>query len=555
METLLDRLNGMNKELNDCLPQLKNENPLLYIRNRADPPTIWRDTKAVRKDLNSLQEALTNANAEDEESGVKLAVRLEDNHSNLLDWMKYNRLNQKLKTRSDPNFFLLMALSQSETPDHIPCHELLVAGTLSDSRPGLEVSDGDMPSKLHTILSTAPEGKFQEIGDVKLDKDRIFHLRRIVETDRPKWKGDQTLGDILEKDFNEFSVTARICLAATLALAYIHFETANPGFTQRRVQHYRFFSQNTELGKDDWIQPWLDNGFSSASPPDAGGSLKSQKEIEQNKVNLAQELGILLYQITCRDRIAYEDTPAGLGQASKSVSTLEFLDRVRDLCGLSAKNIVKACFCHLPRKAGQREPASLIVEEVAYALQRLANEYRKQEDAEAAMEARLSGETLAAEPVNEQGVESQQPEQEHLAQQQAPAQQEDSMAPELPAAQGISTTGDIPAAQEAPAKQEATTPPRRQQDAIPMRTLRPLPQPVLAEAPTPQLETTPDSPSPVHVPRQPQQAAPKPGKQNPQPSAVNHTKPVVFPTVPEHAPQASVTNGAPMEQQKIPVAS
>ena len=545
MERLLDRLNSMNEELERCLPQLSNEKPLLYIRNGADPPTIWEDTETVRADLSDLDEALTIANAKDDGFPVKLAVRLEDNHNGVLDWVKHNRLDRDLRKRQHPNFFVLMALSQSQTPDRVSYHECLVAGTLSNSRPELEVGDGDLPAKLRTILPVEPRGKFQEVGDLKSDQYRIFNLRRIVETDRPAWKGVQTLGDIVEK--SQFSVASRIRLAARLALAFIHFAVANPGFVQRRVQHFRFFTQSADLDMADWIQPWLDNGFGSPVPAEGGESLKSQEQVEQSKVNPARELGLLLYQITSGHRFAYEDTPDGLEQASKSVSTPDFLDRVRERCGLPVKNIVDACFCHLPPKPGQRDSALLVVEEVAYALQRLVSRYRTQQD-EAATMARLSRETLAAEPADEQVVEVQHP----LAQQQAPAQQEVPVAPEVSVLE-VTTAREAPAAQEAPAKQDATTPPQPQQDARPVQPPQPLYRPIAAQAQALQPAAIQGFPSTGHHQRVPQQA-PNPQQQRPPPASNNHhAEPVVFPAVPGNIPQAPATTEP--RQQKIPVES
>ncbi|KAJ2972823.1 hypothetical protein NQ176_g6938 [Zarea fungicola] len=383
MKSLLENLSGKNNELTQLLelPDLSFENPLLHIRNGADRPTLWQDNELVRDDLFRLHETLTDAKLMLEDSPLKLAIQLETKDSSVLNWVRANGLDGELVKRLRPNFFRLLGLPPSETDP-----KLLVAGTISSPRSGQRLENSTIQDKLAAVFEqsggNSVGAKYIDIGDLDFDRERAFNIRHITAVDGLNWEADESLDRIIGKDWEEFSYVARIKLAAQIALGYIQFASANDGFMAREAKHYRFFRKSSE--NKDWTQAWLDNGFGSPIPQPADGAQRSPREVEASRVNAAKELGRLLYQLTSGHKLDNSEYSA------QDNVCIQSLHHVSDQCGGYVSCIVKACFSTV-RRSGQQDPSYVIIEEVAYALERLASELNKETEREQRRTANIVG--------------------------------------------------------------------------------------------------------------------------------------------------------------------
>lgn len=403
MKSLLENLSGKNNELTQLLelPDLSFENPLLHIRNGADRPTLWQDNELVRDDLFRLHETLTDAKLMLEDSPLKLAIQLQAKDSSVLNWVKVNGLDGQLIKRLRPNFFRLLGLPPSEAKP-----KLLIAGTISSPRSGQRPENATTQDKLAAIIEqsggNSVGAKYNDIGDLAFDSERAFNIRHITDIDGSNWEADESLDRLIGKNWEEFSYVARIKLAAQIALAYIQFASANDGFMVREAKSYRFFRSSSE--NQDWTQAWLDNGFGLPIPQPENGAQRSPSEVEASRVNAAKELGRLLYQLTSGR------TLDGSEYSAQDTVCIQSLRHVSDKCGGYVSCIVKACFSTV-RRSGQQDPSYVIIEEVAYALERLATELNKETEREQRRTADIVGgepgltaEDLAPQPSSNEEV-------------------------------------------------------------------------------------------------------------------------------------------------------
>lgn len=103
------------------------------------------------------------------------------------------------------------------------------------------------------------------------------------------------------------------------------------------------------------------------------------------KIDPALELEVLLYQITSSQKLQYSNTVSDLVKTGEKVK--KSLDQIMAVCGLPVMEIVETCFETCPQDEKMmgapngQDPAFVVIEEVASALVRQAEQFRKQEQA------------------------------------------------------------------------------------------------------------------------------------------------------------------------------
>ncbi|KAH9895345.1 hypothetical protein F4778DRAFT_783701 [Xylariomycetidae sp. FL2044] len=397
-EANIKKLDDMNSELERLLPGLETENLIWTLRGNGPPPELWSQSDRLRQDVHDLEWALKDREGSD--TNLTFAIRLENNHDDVLRWMSaYGLLDGLLLRQNSPSFFRLMALPQGRQPDCNATAEHIMAGTVSTHEEGTGIKDvfqGIEDAK--KTSSDVLKEPFQEIGFISLDTARTFHLRRVLEPQGVSWVKEQTVADVLESGLHEH---LRVGLAETIALAHIHFTNSVPVFTARQMKDFRFFKRSTDEAVDR-TAAYLDN----FSLPPARRAIPWES-MSNEKIDRALELGILLYQITSGQALTYDPSAAGLAQIRDEA--VKSLNKVLDTCGMFVKNIVELCLCQdRPPRRDQRDPASVIVEEAAYALQWQMKQLRQATERDAQLIARiLAHESLAATPSGEPQREQQ----------------------------------------------------------------------------------------------------------------------------------------------------
>lgn len=386
---LVQAIYQRNHELRDLIPKLQLPKPFDKIRGGLKRPHLWGETREVRKALENLNVTLRRINLPTNNRTLKVTIRLEEDHDETRRFFEEKAsFFTQLPLRNNPLAFRLATYFQrASRPVGISQVEILICSTISKAS-GTEI--GNLPEKLQSIeISIDDSDQFAEVGHLMPtmpDFRNTWSVFREVRTNKFEWLSEGTLEDFI--DSGNFTPYQRIYLAAKVATAHLLFAAINRGFAHRQLKSYRYFRQSADKSHDWTIpfvnMPWLDYGFGSPVPK-TGDRIRLNAPAQEApaKIDPAIDLGVLLYQITSCKRLQYENTDSALMKAGEEAR--KSLDKILSVCGLPVMEIVETCFETCPpdkRTVGGedgQDPAFVVIEEVAPALNCLAKKFKEKE--------------------------------------------------------------------------------------------------------------------------------------------------------------------------------
>jgi hypothetical protein len=357
------RLKEMNEMLRDMLPLATLlDDPFRKIRPVSEKPDLWARTEHVRAELDALNVALRSVNVAHFDdstviSPIRLAVKVEEDFDELRAMAEASGILNGLPLRAKPLLVSLMA--------EPPQSDFILSTTVSKTC-GKEVEN--LPLSMSNLEISKSD--FNVIGCVVngIQDQRIYHLQKLA---CEELVGGVAVSQLVE-DVNLLQ-RERICLAALIAHSYVYFMAINQSMSRGLLDCYRLFGQATPKPPAPWgpellTSLWVEFGF-GAFPTNKSNVLMSRARYRDGTINVAVELGVLIYQITASKTLAYEMTVAGL-QGAQEDAEAALMD-VEMYCGLYMREIVETCFQGRQSDIKQQRQ---IVEEVASALSYYASQ-------------------------------------------------------------------------------------------------------------------------------------------------------------------------------------